>query len=144
MLTQLEQNRRIIHDFVEVSLASISTQFGRLIYLASLRDLSSGKYEHAGLQATYPAEAMQQALQQCHEEIFERILETSLERQEEDLRMCLSAMDTGLRVSVQHWKRLETYRVLIPEHAPEYLKDLFCSNLQALLEAILEGDSENR
>lgn len=137
-LTQLQQNRRIIQDFTQATLAGIPGNFARLTYVASLRDLSSGRYEHDGLSALYPEEAIQQALELCHEQVFERILETPLERQEEDLRMCLEGMQGGFSVVVAHWRRLEAYRVLVPEHSPDYLKELFYSNLRALLE-ILQG-----
>jgi hypothetical protein len=139
ILTQLQQNRRIIHDFAVTTLAAIPGLYARLTYLASLRDLSSGNYEHAGLEVVYPKEAVQQALQGCHEEIFEKILEMPLEVQKADLRACLSGMENGLSSAVDHWKSLESYRILIPEAVPEYLKTLFCSNLRALLE-ILQKD----
>lgn len=132
-LTQLQQNRRIIQDFTAVTLAGINGQFSRLTYVASLRDLSSGKYEHAGLAAIYSDPAIQQALELCHEQIFEKILETPLSAQVSDLGACLDAMQAGREATVGHWLRMEAYRVLIPEHAPDYLKDLFCSNLRALL-----------
>jgi len=38
--------------------------------------------------------------------------------------------------AVSHWRRNEAYRLLQPEAAPDYLKDLFCSNLRALLEIL--------
>ncbi len=133
-LTQLQQNRRVIQDFTLTSLASIPFLFSRLTYVASLRDLSSGRYEHAGLSALYPDSAVQQALEICHEQVFEKILETSLESQERDLAACLELMQGGRDEAVGHWQRMEAYRVLLPEHAPDYLKDLFCSNLRALLE----------
>ena len=136
--TQLQQNRRIIQDFTLTTLAGISSEFSRLAYMGSLRDLSSGRYEHAGLAALYPDEAMQQSLQHCHEQVFERVLETSLEVQEGDLRECLARMPGGLCVAVTHWRRMEAYRVLMPERAPGYLKELFCSNLRALLEILHE------
>src|SRR5487761_571581 len=85
VINQLQQNRRIIQDFTLTTLAGIPGKFGRLTYMASLRDLSSGRYEHAVLAALYPDEAMQQALQLCHEQIFERILEAPLAQQETDL-----------------------------------------------------------
>ena len=135
--TQLEQNRHIIHDFALNTLASIPNDFGRLTYITSLRDLSSGRYEHAGLAVLYPSEAIQQALKQCHEEIFARILETPLALQETDLRKCLQGMDGALKDTVSHWRQMEAYRVLMPEDSPDYLKELFCSNLRALL-AILQ------
>jgi len=108
--------------------------------MASLRDLSSGRYDHAGLAALYPEEAVQQALQLCHEQILQRILESPLSSQEEDLRACLDGMEGGLVSAVSHWRRMEAYRVLVPEGVPDYLKELFCSNLRALLEIL---DSEH-
>lgn len=138
-LTQLQQNRRVIQDFTSTTLAMIPSVFARLAYMASLRDLSSGRYEHAGLMAVYQRVAVQQALEQCHEEIFERILESTLEQQERDLRAYLEAMELGIEVAVSHWRKLEAYRTLLPLEAPDYLKELFCSNIRALLEMI---DSE--
>jgi hypothetical protein len=143
-ITQLQQNRRIIQDFTLTTLAGIPGLFSRLTYLASLRDLSSGRYEHAGLAALYPDEALQQALQLCHEEIFQRILETPLSMQEEDLSSCLKAMQGGFCAAVAHWRRMEAYRVLLPEQSPDYLKMLFCSNLRALLEILQEECSAAR
>jgi len=137
-LTQLQQNRRIVQDFTLTTLARIPGLLARLTYVASLRDLSSGRYEHAGLAALYPDEALQQAIGLCHEQVFESVLETPLSAQQEDLQTCLSAMQGGLRSAIIHWRNMESYRVLMPEQSPDYLKDLFCSNLRALLEILLE------
>jgi hypothetical protein len=138
-ITQLQQNRRIIHDFTAATLASLPGSFARLAYIASLRDLSSNTYEHPGLAAVYRPQAVQQALEQCHEEIFERILETPLAMQEEELRAYLKTMPAGLRKVAAHWRRLEAYRALLPAESPDYLKELFCSNIRAMLE-ILEKE----
>jgi hypothetical protein len=143
-LSQLQQNRRVIQDFSLTTLAGIPGLFARLVYLASLRDLSSGRYEHAGLAALYPDAAIQQALQLCHEQIFERILEAPLSSQEEDLRSCLEGMEGGSSAAISHWRRIEAYRVLQPEAAPDYLKELFCSNLRVLLEILDEDRSPAR
>lgn len=138
-LTQLQQNRRIIQDFASTTLASIPSMFARLGYMASLRDLSSGRYEHSGLTALYGEAAVQQALEQCHAEIFEKILENSLQEQEEDLRSYLSTTQDGLRRAVSNWREFAAYRTLLPAESPVYLRELFCSNLHVLLE-ILEGE----
>ncbi len=139
-LTQLQQNRRIIHDLTLSTLARISCPFSRLAYLASLRDISTNVYEHAGLAAVYPQAAVRQALEQCHQEVFERILEMPLLAQEEDLRAHLRTMPNGSRNAAIQWRRLESYRALLPADSPEYLKELFCSNVRAILE-ILEKES---
>lgn len=141
-LTQLQQNRQVIQDFTLTTLARISGLFARLAYVASLRDLSSGRYEHAGLAALYPEEALQQAIQVCHEQVFEKVLEIPLSSQQDDLRACLSAMDGGLCAAVAHWQRLESYRFLLPEQSPDYLKELFCSNVRALLEILQKECSQ--
>jgi hypothetical protein len=47
-------------------------------------------------------------------------------------------MEGGLAQTVSHWRQLEAYRVLPPEQAPDYLKQLFFSNLRALLEILSE------
>lgn|SRR4051812_3963131 len=138
-LTQLQQNRRIIHDLTLSTLVRISSPFSRLAYLASLRDISTNVYEHAGLSALYPEEAVRQALEQCHQEVFERILEASLLTQEEDLRAHLRTMPNGSRDAAIQWARLDSYRALLPANSPEYLKELFCSNVRAILE-ILEKE----
>jgi hypothetical protein len=138
-LTQLQQNRRIIHDLTLSTLSRIPSPFSRLVYLASLRDISTNVYEHAGLSAIYPKPAVQQALEQCHQELFERILETPLAVQEEDLRAHLRTLPNGSRGAAKQWRKLESYRALLPAESPEYLKELFCSNVRAMLE-ILEKE----
>jgi hypothetical protein len=140
-LTQLQQNDRLIVDFTESTLGAIPAQFARLIYMASLRDLSSGRYEHAGLSAIYSEVAVQQCMELCHGQIFERILESPLAAQEVDLRESLSVMEGGLSNSIANWRRMESYRFLIPAAVPDYLKELFCSNLRALLEVLQKASS---
>jgi hypothetical protein len=136
VLTQLQQNSQVVQDFTLTTLESLPGYFSRLVYISSLRDLSSGRYEHAGLSVLYPDEAIQQAIEICHEQIFERILETPLEKQEQDLKVCFASMAGDYREAIDHWRRLESFRVLLPEEAPAYLKELFCSNMRALLEIL--------
>ncbi len=143
-LTQLQQNRKIVQDFTLNTLAGIPGLLARLMYVASLRDLSSGRYEHAGLAALYPDEALQQAIGLCHEQVFERFLETPLSVQQQDLRTCLSTMQGGLQSAIIHWRNMESYRVLMPEQSPDYLKELFCSNLRVLLEILQEECTQAR
>lgn len=130
----------IVRDFTATTLAAIPNAFGRLTYIASLRDLSSGRYEHAGLAAVYSPDAVQEALKYCHQEIFARVLEMPLSVQEQDLGECLENMPGPVASTIGHWRKLESYRLLPPEDAPDYLRELFFSNLRVLLE-ILESPS---
>ena len=141
---RIVRNQQVVRDFTATTLAAIPNLFGRLTYLASLRDLSSGRYEHAGLSAIYPGEAVQEALAACHYEIFQKILETPLPVQEQDLRECLEGMSGAISATTFHWRRMEAYRILPPESAPDYLRELFFSNLRVLLEILEQGNSRAR
>jgi hypothetical protein len=140
-LSEFQQNRRVIEDFVSNSLSGIPGDISRLMHVATLRDLATGQYHHHGLETIYSAPAVDQALRLCHEELFEKVLESSLEQQNADLRRCLSGFDGPLERVATNWKEQEFYRFLIPSGSPDYLRDLFCSNLNVLLQLILETSS---
>ena len=141
---QFEQNQKIIEDFVTKTLARIPGEISRLLHVAMLRDLATGRYRHDGLETLYPAVAVDQALRTCHEELFERILESTLEIQAQELRRCLEGFEDDLRRVATNWRETEFYRCLIPTGSPDYLRDLFCSNLNILLRLIIEPASTRR
>jgi len=109
------------------------------MYLASLRDLASGVYRHEGLEALYSPDSVRESLLQAHREVCGRILEMPLAMQEEDLRGCWRGFDSDSEELIENWKESEAYRTLMPFGLPDYMRTLFCSNIETLL-AILEGD----
>jgi hypothetical protein len=143
-LEQFHQVRQVVENFSERTLQSISGDVSRLLYVATLRDLATGRYHHVGLASLYSEAVVDQALRLCHEELFERILETELEIQENELRTCLGAFEVGPREIAARWLEHEFYRFLIPSDVPLYLRKLFCSNLAILLQLIVAEDSNRR
>lgn len=141
-LDEFQQSHNVIEDFASTTLAGIPGDLCRLLHVATLRDMGTGRYRHAGLETIYSEPAVHQALGLCHQELFERILETSLERQELELRKCLEGFGGCTDEIAGRWQEHEFYRVLIPSGVPSYLRDLFCSNIGVLLELIAE-DSPN-
>jgi hypothetical protein len=133
-----DRGRRLTEDFSSRTLAAIPSEFGRLIYMASLRDLASGRYSHEGLESQYPAAAVQEMLARSHQEICENILESPLARQEKDLASCLQGFEGEREEVVSNWRELESYRSLLPFGMPEYLRNLFCSNIRTLLSILAE------
>jgi hypothetical protein len=131
------QKRRVIQDFTSTALAGIPNPFARLACVASLKPSNSDSYQHTGLAAVYGEEAMRQALTQCHEELFERILESPWLIQVADLRGYLSRLPQDLRGGAADWRTPEAYRELVPLKSPDYLRELFCSNIRAMLDIIL-------
>ena len=142
-LDEFQQTHRVIEDFASTTLEGIPGDLCRLLYVATLRDMGTGRYRHAGLETIYSEPAVHQALSVCHQELFERILETSLERQEVELRKCLEGLGGRTGEIARRWQEHEFYRVLIPSGVPSYLRELFCSNIGVLLDLIAE-DSPNR
>jgi hypothetical protein len=132
-LERFHQSRTVVEDFSTHTLRAISTVFGRLYYTNSLRDADLGRYVHEGLSAVYSEGAVQEGLTECHEELFCKVLETPLSEQAQDLHYCLRAAGEGYWELLDEWRENHTFRGMCPEGAPDYLHDLFCSNLNVLL-----------
>jgi hypothetical protein len=132
-LERFAQNQRIIEEFVSQWLVSIPTALGRLAHVAMLRDIYTGRYHHPILQDAYSEPAVHQSLLYCHEELFEKVLENNFEQQEWDLRMCFAGMEAPPGEIAQRWLELDLFRLFVPFGTPPYLRDLFCSNLRAIL-----------
>ena len=85
---------------------------------------------------------MGETLIKCHEELFERLLEMPLAKQEEDLRQFVATLPEGTQEGIRVCRgRIGEW---IPVGAPEYLKELFRSNLNALLELLRERNPKAR
>ena len=135
MQDQLRTHRQILYDLALHHLEPLRGNFSRLAYLAALRDRSTGIYEQEELRKVYGREPVHQALSGCHEELFERVLELPLAQQQEDLAQYLdSQQEANLRNQIPG-EFLESW---IPPQSPEYLKELFRSNLNALFELLRE------
>ena len=62
--------RNALADLWKHTLSQIPSTYGRLVYLASLRDPNSGIYRHHGLSAAFGREQSTGALRKSHEDTF--------------------------------------------------------------------------
>lgn len=115
------------------TLSQIPTQFGRLYYLAGLRNPNTGRYEHHGLAHFCGAEDADRALRISHEQVFAQWLNFPLIRQKADFDAFLAGLEGSREVVVQAWLTLEPYRNLVPASARPVERDLYLAEIEALL-----------
>jgi hypothetical protein len=137
MLEQLQTYQQVLFDLTANYLEPLRSTHARLVYLFGLRDPSSGRYVHAGLAGIYGPEAVNHVISNCHEEVFERLLEMPLSAQGEELRIYLSSLPGTLEENALICR--EKGKSWVPPRSPDYLTELYCSNLDVLL-ALLRGD----
>ncbi|HTB11032.1 MAG TPA: hypothetical protein VK752_05660 [Bryobacteraceae bacterium] len=126
--------RSALADLCKHTLSRIPTVSGRLIYLATLRDLNSGTYRHHGLISSFGRDEAVRALRESHQATFQAWLNLSLAEKNSDLRDYLMALDEPEDEVIEHWLRSGVYRTYVPTSAIKAETDLFCRDLETLLE----------
>ncbi len=120
-------------DLWRRTLSQIPSVFGRLVYLSSLRDSNTGRYEHYGLAQAFGDDEADRVLRASHEDGFREWLCQTLEQQQADLDLYLSGLNGSRSAVVATWARLAPYRNLPPSTAREIERELYIADLEALL-----------
>ena len=107
------------------ALSEIPTVFGRLTYLASLRDPVTGVYSHELLSQAMNGEEADRTLRQAHHQVFFQWLTFNLADQKADLD---EYFGENPLLSVAE------YRDLAPRSARGVERQLYFSDLETLLE----------
>jgi hypothetical protein len=128
--------RTALADLWKHTLSQIPTLYGRLAYLASLRDPNSGAYRHHGLSAAFGREESGEALKHSHERIFSEWLTLALADKSRDLGNYLRGLDDPQGMVAGHWLRSDRYRAQIPDSARPMESELFQRDLEALLQIL--------
>jgi hypothetical protein len=116
-------------------LAKIPTNFGRLVYVASLLDVAGGKYSESGLVNMLGREGADRTIRHRHHQLFSEWLAFSLADQKADLDEFLRGKGhrPGQRVD---WAVALPYRSLIPPAARDVERQLYLADLETLLELL--------
>ncbi len=118
-------------------LASIPATYGRLVYLSSLRDPNSGKYEHFETSTNCGDIIAHSVLELVHIQTYREWLSMNLEQQRADLMLYLVSVGLGRRQVLQTWLVTSPFRSLIPMHTQPVEQDVFLSDMQALLALLM-------
>ena len=105
-IAEMKFERSAAADLWRNTLSQIPTTFGRLIYLASLRDQNTGAYHHHGLEQLFGQEQAEQTLRQSHSQIFSDWLCFNLEQQKKDLEGYLDELNEDKKIILATWIRL--------------------------------------
>jgi hypothetical protein len=122
-----------VSDLWRNTLSRIPSVFGRLVYLAAVRDPNSGRYEHHGLALVFGDHEADRALRRSHIQTFSEWLCLNLEQQKSDLMLYLSALIDERRRVIETWLRLEPFRMMIPSSATKAETELYQSDFRILL-----------
>jgi hypothetical protein len=97
-------------------LSQIATSYGRLVYLAGLRNPDTGRYEHYGSTSGSPSNLVaSRTLKRIHESIFKEWVSYSLERKKADVELYTASIDQVDRAElIDAWLRLTPYKNLVP------------------------------
>ena len=136
--------RDALADLWKHTLSSIPTVSGRLVYLATLRDVNSGTYKHHGLVAAFGREEAARALRESHGEAFQTWLNLPLAEKNNDLKQYLIALDNPQDQVVDHWLQSGVFRSYVPARAMEMEKELFPKDMETLLQLLQQETIRHR
>ncbi len=114
----------------------IRSIFGRLAYLASLRDANSGIYHHFGFSQRFNERIADKTISRSHQNTFADWLCLSLEQQKSDLELYFSSLDTDRPKILANWRELAPYMNWIPSHSRAADRELYRSDLEIILDVI--------
>jgi hypothetical protein len=132
--------RNALADLWKHTLSQVPSAYGRLVYLASLRDPNSGIYRHHGLSAAFGREESLSAMRKSHEDTFRDWLNLPLSAKNEDLITHFQNLEENPRQVVTYLARAAPYLSQVPDSASPAQRRQFKMEMEILLE-LIKNDS---
>jgi len=136
--------RNALADLWKHTLSQIPSIYGRLVYLASLRDPNSGSYRHHGLSAAFGREESTGALRKSHEDAFLQWLKLPLAEKSADFRAYFQRTEESPRAVVTYLARGTPYLSQAPDAAGRAQRRQFQMEMEVLLELAKNEDAAER
>ena len=121
-----------VSDFVDLAISTIPSSFGKLTFLAGLRDESTGRYTDP-LAALLYGNQLDAVLERRHREFFLVWLGLDLVTQTTQVAQYLAVDDEVKTTLVKQWIKERRYEKLAPPAAREVERKLFVSDLITIL-----------
>ena len=116
--------------------SEIRSTFGRLAFLAGLKNAETGCYTHYHLAPALGDRETDALIRACHLETFAEWLTFNLERQKADLDLFLASVAGHRRQILAACAVLAPHVWCIPEGAAEHERRLYLADLEAILEPL--------
>jgi hypothetical protein len=126
-------------DLWKHTLAHVPTVYGRLMYLASLRDANSGIYRHHGLSTVYGREESARAMREIHEQVFVEWLKMDLEAKTADLREYAAGLEDPPDVVLKYLASTPISEFQLPDDARKTERKLFRRDFEIVVELLSRG-----
>ena len=124
-------------ELVRSVLSTISSLLERLIFIASLRDPTTGNYqERIPELKSYTAE-VDHVLGVEHKILFEDWLCLNLEQQTLELDHHVSDQEAPRRAVLGEWTQQKPYQQLIPPDATQTQRELFMRDMETILRILV-------
>jgi len=133
---QTDEHSERVLDAWQQHVSEIPSTFGRLAFLAGLKNRDTGKYTHYLIKEVFDEGGTDRVIRRTHLQVFAEWLTYTLAQQQADLNIFLSGVDGHRRQILAACAVLAPHVWCIPDGAAEHERRLYLADLAAILEPL--------
>ena len=137
-------SQNVCAEFVRSALATISSLFERLIFVASLKDPITGDFKERILALKFGRAEVDRVLSVEHRAIFEDWLCLNLEQQALELDRHVSNQEAPPGAALGEWTNETSYQPLIPPGVMQAQRDLFVRDMETIVHSLVSQEQAKR
>jgi hypothetical protein len=118
------------------TLQSIPSRLAQLVYLATTRNVNTGRFEHFGLATEFGDETAHTALEQCRDRTYQQLALLPVSGMKEELVAYCQASAQDCRAVCAAWTDIPVHHLLAPQNCDPLVSRLFQINLRAAIELL--------
>jgi hypothetical protein len=130
-----------IEEFLDNSLAALTTPLLQLVFLSSLRDSYTGHYVHEGWYGVASPSQVSALLREVHHQKFRLVAKLPLLDLASQLREHFESLGESELRTAKLWLELEPFRDMMPEASARIERSLFISQMRLSLDLLLSDPS---